>query len=210
MAEKSLAGRRASWLFPAVIVAAQALTLALSPEERTLGVGIKPVYLHVSLTWAGMLLLAVCGALGLGLAISQRERLDSWLKTALAAGWGLYIFGFLVSILASYVNWGGVPFKEPRVLGSLNVLVVATVALVLVNWINLRRINGLIGMAPAAVMIFSMSSSRMALHPEGPVSSSPLGIRLTFFGMFLLALLLGGWGVHFLRKRQTDSKQAGN
>lgn len=202
MAETTTARRPAYWLTPALILMAQAAVLVFSPEERTLGARIKPVYLHVSLTWAGMLLLAVSGALGLGLAVSKSEKLDSWLKTVLTVGWGLYIIGFIVSLMASFINWGGVPFKEPRVLGSLNVLVVASVALALVNWNNLRRINGLLGITPAALMFFSGSGSRMALHPEGPVSTSPPGIKLTFYGMFLLAMLLGGWGVHFLRKRQ--------
>lgn len=207
MAEKTTENKPAAWIVLALILAAQSLVLALAPNERTLGAGIKPVYLHVSLTWAGMILLAVSAALGLGLVVSKSEKLASWLRTILTAGWALYLIGFLVSMIASYINWGGVPFKEPRVLGSLNVLVISTVALVLVKWINQQRIAGLLGAAPTILMAFTVSSSRMALHPDSTVGSSPSGIKFTFYGMFLLALLLGGWGIHFLRKRQWTTKK---
>ena len=61
--------KTASWWPLAVIVVLQIIVLQISPEERTLGGGIKPVYLHVSLTWTGMIFLAVNGLLGLAAAV---------------------------------------------------------------------------------------------------------------------------------------------
>ena len=65
----------ARWVVLALIVILQIVVLIISPEEKTLGAGIKPVYLHVSLTWVGMILALVCALIGLGLAISGHERL---------------------------------------------------------------------------------------------------------------------------------------
>lgn len=198
----SLPNKRSSWWPLALIVFAQGLVLALSPGERTLGAGIKPVYLHVSITWVGMLLLLVCGLLGLAVAITGHERLTAWLAVLSKAAFGLYGLGFLVSMVASYVNWGGVPLREPRVLTALNVLAAAAFGLVLTNWLPQRRLKGLLGTLPAGVMVFSVTSSRMVLHPDSPVSTSPLGIRSTFYGMFFLALLFGGWWIYYFSNKQ--------
>ena len=194
--------QRTNWLLLVFILTAQLIVLWISPEERTLGVGIKPVYLHVSLTWTGMLLLAVSGFLGFGVAISTDEKIASWLKSIYPVGFGIYGVGFLVSLYASVVNWGGVPFREPRVITALNILVVAAVAWILTRWIPRKRLKGLLSMLPVVFMILTVKGSTIVLHPDNPVQNSPNGIKYAFYGMFMLALLLAGWWVWILRKKE--------
>ena len=194
--------QRTNWLLLVFILIAQLIVLWISPEERTLGVGIKPVYLHVSLTWTGMLLLAVSGFLGFGVAISTDEKMASWLKSIYTVGFGIFGAGFLVSLYASVVNWGGVPFREPRVITALNIFVVAAVVWVLTRWIPRKRLNGLLSIVPVVFMVMTVKSSTTVLHPDNPVQSSPNGIKYAFYGMFMLALLLAGWWVFTLRKKE--------
>ncbi len=194
--------QRANWLLLVFILTAQLVVLWISPEERTLGVGIKPVYLHVSLTWTGMFLLAVSGFLGFGVAISTDEKMASWLKSIYTVGFGIFGAAFLVSLYASVVNWGGVPFREPRVITALNILVVAAVVWILTRWIPRKRLNGLLSMVPVVFMIMTVKGSTIVLHPDNPVQSSPNGIKYAFYGMFMLALLLAGWWVFTLRKKE--------
>jgi len=200
--ETTMRIQRANWLLLVIILTAQLVVLWISPEERTLGVGIKPVYLHVSLTWTGMFLLAVSGFLGFGVAISKDEKMASWLKIIYTVGFGIFGAGFLVSLYASVVNWGGVPFREPRVITALNILVVAAVAWILTRWITRKRLNGLLSMVPVVFMIMTVKGSTIVLHPDNPVQSSPNGIKYAFYGMFMLALLLAGWWVCTLRKKE--------
>jgi len=200
--ETTMRIQRANWLLLVIILTAQLVVLWISPEERTLGVGIKPVYLHVSLTWTGMFLLAVSGFLGFGVAISKDEKMASWLKIIYTVGFGIFGAGFLVSLYASVVNWGGVPFREPRVITALNILVVAAVAWILTRWIPRKRLNGLLSMVPVVFMIMTVKSSTIVLHPDNPVQNSPNGIKYAFYGMFMLALLLAGWWVCTLRKKE--------
>jgi len=200
--ETTMRIQRANWLLLVIILTAQLVVLWISPEERTLGVGIKPVYLHVSLTWTGMLLLALSGFLGFGVAISTDEKMASWLKIIYTVGFGIFGAGFLVSLYASVVNWGGVPFREPRVITALNILVVAAVAWILTRWITRKRLNGLLSMVPVVFMIMTVKGSTIVLHPDNPVQSSPNGIKYAFYGMFMLALLLAGWWVCTLRKKE--------
>ena len=194
--------QRTNWLLLVFILTAQLIVLRISPDERTLGVGIKPVYLHVSLTWTGMLLLAVSGFLGFGVAISTDEKMASWLKSIYTVGFGIFGVGFLVSLYASVGNWGGVPFREPRVITALNIFVVAAVVWILTRWIPRKRLNGLLSMVPVVFMIMTVKSSTIVLHPDNPVQNSPNGIKYAFYGMFMLALLLAGWWVLTLRKKE--------
>jgi len=182
------------------ILLAQMILLWVSPEERTLGVGIKPVYLHVSLTWVGMLLYVLAALFGIGVLITGKNNLASWMNTIFTLAVVFFGVGFLISMIASVVNWGGVPFREPRVIATMNVFIVSGVIWFLSRWINIIRVNGFLILIPIAFMYWGVESSRMVLHPDNPVNSSPDGIRYTFYGMFFLAILLAGWFASFIRK----------
>ncbi len=190
--------QRYIWLPLALILLTQLIVLFVSPEERTLGAGIKPVYLHVSLTWAGMIFLVISGIFGLLVAISAKEKWADWLSSIFSVALGLYGAGFLVSMYASYINWGGIPFREPRVLTTANILVVSIVSWVLMKWVIPIRARTLLSAAPVVFMAWSIRSSSMALHPDNPVNSSPPGIKNTFYIMLFLAILLAVWFVSYL------------
>ena len=200
--ELAVSKPRARFLSLGFIIVTQFIVLFLAPEEGTLGQGIKPVYLHVSLTWTGMLLFYVIAVLGLILVFWRNERLYFWLRTVFSVAYGMYLVGFLVSLLASYINWGGIPIMEPRIRTASNVLAVSTIAFVISTWLNKKRLIGAVSIAPAVFMVFTVSSSTLALHPENPVNSSPVGIMVTFYIMFFLAILLAGWWILYLYRKE--------
>lgn len=184
---------KARWWLLALVMILQIGILILSPEERTLGVGIKPVYLHVSLTWAGMLLLLASGVMGMVIAFWPNGKLVSWQRNVFTVAVGLYLGGFLISMYASWLNWGGIPYQEPRIRAAINVVVSGIAAWILQDFISNARIKGILPFIPIAYMFIGGRSPRMVLHPDNPVSSSPLGIKATFIGMFILAILLACW-----------------
>ncbi|MFQ5752587.1 MAG: hypothetical protein ACE5HI_11375, partial [bacterium] len=63
-----------AWLVLASIVTAAAIMVWAAPLERTLGEGIKVVYIHVSLTWAGMLSFILTGIVGIGLRFNTNNK----------------------------------------------------------------------------------------------------------------------------------------
>lgn len=184
---------KARWPLLALIVILQGTLLVLSPNERTLGVGIKPVYLHVSLTWTGMLLLAGTALLGLLLLISGRQEHANWQRLAYRAAIGFYLVGFVISMYASWLNWGGIPWQEPKIQAAVNVIMAGIGAWYLRELVKPVRLKALAGMVPFVFVLLGSSSPRMVLHPDNPVVSSPLGIRSTFLIMFFLAILLAAW-----------------
>ena len=64
-----------SWVIPAVLLALMALLVWVAPIEQSLGQGIKIVYVHVGLIWAGMLGFALNGLLGLVIAVTGSKKL---------------------------------------------------------------------------------------------------------------------------------------
>lgn len=196
---------QARWWLLALILILQISILVLAPEEKTLGIGIKPVYLHVSLTWAGMILLLINGVLGLGAIFSGRENVAGWQRSFLLSSILFYGVGFLISMYASWLNWGGIPFQEPRIQGAINVLVSAIGVWFLREMLSAPRIQGVVGWIPVAFMLIAGQSSRMVLHPDNPVSTSPVSIKATFLSMFVLAILLSIWFLWIQRNHQKTS-----
>lgn len=185
--------QKARWWLLAVIVILQAAVLLLSPDERTLGWGIKPVYLHVSLTWTGMLLFAVAALLGGVILVTGRQTLSEWLRRIFRTALIFYLVGFLISGYASWLNWNGIPWQEPKIQAAVNVIVAGIGAWYLLELVRPFRLKALAGMIPFVFVLLGRSSSQMVLHPDNPVFSSPLGIKSSFVVMFGLAIVLALW-----------------
>lgn len=180
------------WIFWGIVIL-QAIVLLAAPNEQTLGSGIKPVYLHVSLTWSGMLFFLIAGLLGLLTMIFGQQRLAVWYRAIFTAASLLYLTGFLISLYASIINWGGIPFQEPRIRNAINVVVAGIAAWTFAELVRSVRLKGLAVFFPIAFILFSRQSERMVLHPDNPVSSAPVSMRSTFLIMFGLALFLAFW-----------------
>ena len=194
------------WFLPvtvlALLLAVTTIFVWQAPIERTLGAGIKIVYVHVALTGVGSLGLLLVGALGLIGIVWGNERLVSWLRTLYQAAFICYLAGFLLAIWASYVNWGGVPLREPRFLTAINVIVVSAVCGLLLHWLPQPRLASLAAALMLSLTFISGRSERIALHPDDPISTAPESIQNAFTGAFWLALMFGLWWVWVLRRRK--------
>ena len=165
-----------------------ALLVWLGPDEKTLGSGIKAVYVHVSLTWAGLIGYVAAGLLGLAALAWQRA--DSWRQTVGWVAFGFYVSGVAVSALASKINWGAVFWQEPRMVTSLNMLAVALLLLTANLFVPWRWLRGLLSASLPVIIIWSNLRAPLVLHPDNAVrASTATGIQLTFMGMLLLMLL---------------------
>lgn len=184
---------QARWWLLALIVILQAGILIISPEEATIGVGIKPVYLHVSLTWTGMIWLLVSAVWGVVILIWPKMALSQWQRNMFTVAIILYIAGFLISLYASWLNWGGIPYQEPRIRAAINVVVSGIAAWILQDLLSKRWLKALLPVIPVIYILVGGRSPRMVLHPDSPVATSPLGIKATFISMLVLAVFLSFW-----------------
>lgn len=192
-------------LLLAILLAAAALLLLVSPDEATLGAGIKLVYVHVGLIRVGTLGLLLSGLLGLLGVFWANGRLLSWLRTVYIASFVSYLAGFMMAVWASSVNWGGIPLREPRFLSAIDILVVAAVCGLLLHWLPRPRLASLSAAVLLSLLSIGVQSGRITLHPVDPLSEAPVSIQNAFMGMFVLALLLWCWLVWVLRLKLRDA-----
>lgn len=181
------------------------LLLSYSPLERSLGSGIKIVYLHVALIWTGMAGLLAAGIAGLVLLIWPRPATRSWLRVISWAAFGFFATGAVVSLIAEIVNWGAIFWHEPRTASVLQVLAVAVIVQVASSWPLGARAHGLLHLALAGFMLWSTGRADLILHPENPIgASTSSGIRVGFYGLFFLYSVAAVWLTLFLRQHQPD------
>ncbi len=174
----------------------------MAPAERVLGDGIKIVYLHVAATWAGMTGILLIGVLGVLLIVREDRQWISWGESVAWAAITLYALGFLLSIQAARVNWGGFFWAEPRTAATLRVLVLGLLVQGVSGWRPRARWKGLLWLVLAGYLIWSVRIPDLILHPRDPIgtATSP-AIQTTFYGLFVLMLVVGGLLSLLIHKR---------
>lgn len=198
----------------AALLAATALLTAaflwLAPAERTLGEGIRVVYLHVALVWVGMGALYLAGLVGLAVAATGRAALARWMEALAWIGFLFYAFSAAVSLVAQQVNWGGISWQEPRTLAMFQIVALALIVRVLNGWTGSCRLQGLLNLLVAAVLFWSSRTTTLQLHPENAVGSSTAqGIRMTFFALTALFVLVAAWLILFWHARSAPGFTSG-
>jgi len=182
--------------------------IRIGPDEQTLGSGIKSVYLHVGLTWAGMAGLVGAALIGLGILITGKLAWFSWLRTVGWVSTAVYGSGIAMSMIASQINWGGVLLQEPRMAAALNGLAVALIVQVLLSWLPPSRWLGLLPLFLSGLILWLNSQAALVLHPPNPVRTTESSrIQLTFLSVFILFSLLLAWLVWFLQYAHLQRKR---
>ena len=186
---------------PLTLIGLSALIVWLAPAEQTLGEGIKVVYLHVALIWAGMTGLLILGVLGLAILLTARPRLAAWAHTLGWVGLGFFLAGIGMSMVAAQVNWGGLFWPEPRNVAMLRVVAVGLIVQIVTGWSIAIRLQGLLYACLALLLTWSVLVTPLVFHPRNPIETSPsLAIQATFFSLFGLCVLLAAWLVVYFQQ----------
>jgi hypothetical protein len=177
------------------------LVIWLAPSELTLGRGIRTVYLHVGLIWAGLACFVAAGFLGVAVALSGQGRWLRWMRIVGWAGVIMYGAGIGMSMVASQVNWGAVFLQEPRMAAALNGLAIAIIVQIVISWLPVKRLSGVLAVLLVILLFWMNRQASLVLHPPNPIGTSPSQrIQMTFFAMFVLCSLVAVWVVWFLRR----------
>ncbi|MFQ6116178.1 MAG: hypothetical protein ACE5NG_19115 [bacterium] len=194
--------RKWSRMILALIVVAAGILVLFGPEEKTLGSGIKVVYIHVASIWAGMIGLFLAGVLGIGVLIFPNRNLQAWTHTVAGVALASFAVGVGLSIVAAKINWGAAFWNEPRMVASLRFLAVALLVQILNSWLPWYRLRGFLSVSLGTFLMWSILGPPLVLHPKSPIrESSSLAIQLTFLGMFILCCLVVAWFVWYVRRK---------
>ncbi len=189
-----------------------AVLVLIIPGERTLGDGLRIVFIHAALIQTGAIGLIGAGLLGLAAAFSGREGAAGWARTVGAVALTFYFGGIATSLIAAQINWGGLGLDEPRMAAGLRTLAVAAIVQVLAAWLPAseagRRLDGLLRAALATFLVWATASAPLVLHPRNPIGASPsLAIQASFYALLATTLLAAGWVI--VRLRRADRASAG-
>ena len=176
-----------------VLIAAAAL---LSPAEETLGWLMKLVFLHGTWVWTGILLYGLAGVTGfVGFSALLTGRGALWARLSQTFGLTSLFFWLTylpMSMIVTYLSWGGFFFAEPRWRIPLTFAVggiLLQAGLYVMSDLRLTTLSNLIFGAALWASVLNVES---VLHPDSPVSNSgSMLIQAFFMGMLLLALVFG-------------------
>lgn len=197
----------AYWIGLLVTLVAAGAWAALAPPERSLGEGIRVVYLHVSATLAGLTCLYGVGVVGAVAVFQPLGVVETQLRSFWIAGLAAFGLGFGLSLVSATVSWGGIFWAEPRVRASLGVVAVSLVAWTVVGSLGARRIRHLAWAVAAGLAFISLRTAPLYVHPDHPVqSTTPLGIRAAFVGIFLLFLAASFCLAQLLHGREDEQR----
>ncbi len=192
------------WIVGALLVAAGIVALT-APAEATLGSGIRTVYVHVGLTWAGTAVFLLAAILGVLLMFTNSRLLHDWMRPAGWVATGFYAAGVGMSMVASKVNWGAVFLQEPRMAAAINMLGIALLVQIGASWFPWLRLRGFLNAVFIVLLYWVTYLAPLVLHPRDPIgTSSSTGIRSTFFvlfGLFLAAALMVVWQLRQIWQR---------
>ncbi len=189
-----------SWLLLAAVLSAAAILVWSSPAERSLGQGIKLVYIHVSLIWAAMVGFTIAGVFGAINAFTANPRLQVWQESSSWVALAWYAIGVLIAMLAAKVNWGAVHWNEPLLLASLRFLAAAALVQVAKKWLRSSRVRGALNALLAFFLMWSILGAPQVMHPQSPIrQSTSAAIQLTFLGMFILSSVAEAWAIWQVR-----------
>ena len=185
----------------AALAAAGAFIVWLSPNEQTLGEGMKWVYIHLAFIWTAMLGMLVVGALSLVLVFSAWAGWRRWADAASWATLGVLVLALASSIVVMQVNWGGIAWDEPRTQSLLRTLAIWVIVQVAGPWISDRRLRGALTALAVIVAIIPMRFGPLVMHPIDPLgTSSSNPIRLASAGLFGVVLIAAASAVWVIQK----------
>jgi hypothetical protein len=188
---------------PILLVILGAIIVWLAPDERTLGDGIKSVYVHASLIIGGRIGLTVTGILGAVVLFTGRERLQAWAYRIGWVAWALFFAGVISSMVSATLTWGGVFLGEPRMRTSTQIVALGLIVQILNMWLPNVRWRGFLHLFLAGIMTWTIMVTELVLHPRNPVgTSTATGIQMTFTVLTLMVLAGGAWVIWHVRPRQ--------
>jgi hypothetical protein len=168
--------------------------VGVSPPEKTLGSGIRSVYIHVGLSVAGALGILVAGLLGLVAAAFGRPTPQKWSNTIAWVGVAFFIAGFVASVIAAHINWGAFFWQEPRTVSALRIIALGLIVQTIGVWNVPYRLQGLLTTALAVFLYWALETTPLVLHPRNAArDSTSQTIQLIFLAVLVLCLLASAW-----------------
>lgn len=181
---------RLAWLFAASVLA-WLLVLVAAPSERSLGGLVRWVYAHASLTQVSLFFFLVAAVLAV-VYLTAHERLYIWMEVVGLVALGLWLLGFLLSMIPARLSWGvWVDWNEPRTQLTLLVLALGVAILLLARWVDSHRFSAIAQIIFSAVVLILNRNTGVIRHPLDPIGEASAASIPQSYGLIFLIALFG-------------------
>ena len=180
---------------------------AMGPQEQTLGVYARIVYLHGVWVWASLAAFVAAGVVGLlgliasmsgagGLTGAARgETLHGWSRALGRTGLFFWITYLPISMWAMQTSWNGLFLSEPRfrmaLIFGISGLLLQLGLTLLENPAWASAANLVYGV----VLLITLGNTQNVMHPPAPIINSDAPRIQFFFGLMFALTLLAAWQV---------------
>ena len=180
------------------LVALIAIIALLGPEEQSLGVNVRIVYLHGAWVLTAELVLVMSGLAGLIGLITPRKTFHQWSAALGRSGIFFWVTYLPLSMWAMQSNWNGLFLVEPRfrlavIFAVTGVLVQAGLWLMNTDWIT-----SLANIVLIVVLRAIFATADNVMHPPpSPIFNSG---NYAIIGFFVALILLSLLAAYFLTR----------
>ena len=184
--------RVAPWVWGLIFLLVGVALSFSAPQEKTLGEGIRSVYLHGAWIWTALLGFLLASILGLTGLVRKDEVLQ---RHARAWGWvatAFWLTALPISLWTMQVNWNGLFFMEPRwrlalAFGITALLLQIGLLFFPLPWTAI--VNSLFTLTYLGFLV----RTPLILHPPMPIFRATSAQFPLHFLLVLLALMMAAW-----------------
>lgn len=169
-------------LIPLAVAGCVAAILSIPPDAR-LGTMVRFVMFHGASTWVNMATFTLAGIAGIGYLAGMRPLLP-WGQALRWFSLPLWTVNTILGILSMQLIWGGILWKEPRLLMTFGLLAASVVILAMQLIMDSPKIPAALDAVLAGALWYLVLALPNLFHPESPVFSSENSAYIIgFFGM---------------------------
>jgi len=181
-----------------ITVIVMALLSLFGPEEKSLGAGVRVVYLHGALVLTAELAFISAGIAGLLGLVAQRDMFHDWSAALGRTGIVFWIIYLPVSLWAMEANWNGLFLSEPRFRYAV-IFAVTGILLQVGLWlINKGWVTSLANLVFIITLLAVFAAAENVMHPgPSPIFSSG---NFAIIGFFLAMIFLSLLAAYFMTR----------
>lgn len=162
--------------------AAVVVGVALVPPDKILGANVRLVFFHGAVTWTGIVTTSFAGLAGLAHLLIRRPGASiGWRSLTLGASF--WVASLIISFPVMIRAWGGVPWNEPKLLMTVQIVAALLIAWAVSLVADRSRVTAAVSILAAGFMGVLLIVTPGAFHPDNPIMSSG---DPRFIGSFLL------------------------
>jgi hypothetical protein len=179
----------------------------IGPEEKTLGVNVRSVYLHGAWVWTALISLGAAALTGLVGLIVPHSPINCWSRALGRTGIFLWITYLPVSLWTMQANWNGLFLAEPRWRYALVIGVSGILLQIGVSLINKPAITSLANLAFFGTILVTLPAVENVMHPPAPILNSDATVIQIYFLILLAITSLGAFQIARIQYRLSDPCQ---